>query len=333
MELKKNHFVQKMLDYVLKLPEFEQETEPTRSTKRKLKSNEEADCPICTKSVLIKKMNEHIDSGCKLFLKVELEYQKKGSVPYDLYKTPQLKQMLLKEGLFTNGDRKMLIKRHSYYIELFNSNCDAKCPKSVQELLKMVQEWEKSTSGTKMTFGKTKEEDLIIVNSHMKSYGNEFDQLIANVKAKRLKTESRAVKEEPVFIIDSDDEITAESVDISATIDQGDENVAEEEGCIELEESRIHEITSVVSNFIEKQNTKAPENRDNEYVKEQISNVKSSVKSSNLLESTDDQKNVLEMPKERYKRLLRNVNGPNVTKQTDKEYAIDSDFDEIPLRW
>ena len=199
MELKKNHFVQKMLDYLMTTDEFktkQEETSKVESRSKRKVNTDTVDCPICAKQVLLKDINKHMDSNCKLFMKIQHEYTKKGSVPYDLYKTPQLKQMLQQDGLQTVGDRRQLIKRHSYYVELFNSNCDAKNPKSMSELQKMVTEWEKTSSGTKLVFGKGKELDQTIVNSHMKSYANEFDQLIAAVKAKRESAGSKRRKME-----------------------------------------------------------------------------------------------------------------------------------------
>ena len=226
MELKKNHFVQQILDYLLKTDEFKPKEEsslPEGRSKRKI--TEFVDCPLCAKQVLLKHINAHMDSKCRSHIKQKQVLVKKGSVPYDLYKLAQLKQILLQDGLPTHGDRKQMIKRHSYFVELFNSNCDSSNPRSTSELLKMVIEWENNTSGTKIQFGKNADEDKIIVDAHMKCYGSQFEDMIRSVRqkqeqSKKIKLDNDA--ESPTIVCLSD----TEHEEVSTTSGILDEHIA-----------------------------------------------------------------------------------------------------------
>ncbi|KAF9929991.1 E3 ubiquitin-protein ligase rad18 [Linnemannia zychae] len=47
-------------------------------------------------------------------------------------------------GLPTNGDKTLMQKRHAEYTTIFNANCDSTRPKSIAELKKLMQAWEKA---------------------------------------------------------------------------------------------------------------------------------------------------------------------------------------------
>ena len=94
-------------------------------------------CPICSQSVRIDKINEHIDSGCKMPVSSDNTKQKnawnkifdtrpKGKArasdedegkylpkaSYTVLKDKQLRELLSKYELSTAGDRNALIARH-----------------------------------------------------------------------------------------------------------------------------------------------------------------------------------------------------------------------------
>ncbi|CAG8446364.1 5864_t:CDS:2 [Diversispora eburnea] len=74
---------------------------------------------------------------------------KKPKLVYCLIKDKSLKNMMKEEGLSLNGNRIELIKRHSYFTYLWNSNVDATNPKTKESLIKEVQKWERTQQNQK----------------------------------------------------------------------------------------------------------------------------------------------------------------------------------------
>ncbi|CAG8471783.1 12605_t:CDS:2, partial [Acaulospora colombiana] len=63
---------------------------------------------------------------------------------YSLIKDKKLKDMLKDEGLPLSGNRSDWQKRHAYFIHLWNSNADATKPKTKEELIREVKNWERA---------------------------------------------------------------------------------------------------------------------------------------------------------------------------------------------
>ncbi|KAF9106935.1 E3 ubiquitin-protein ligase rad18 [Mortierella sp. GBA35] len=63
---------------------------------------------------------------------------------YSLLNDKQLRKKLQELGLPTNGDKTLMQKRHAEYTTIFNANCDSTRPKSVAELKKAMQVWERA---------------------------------------------------------------------------------------------------------------------------------------------------------------------------------------------
>lgn len=108
-------------------------------------------CPICNKYVIFKDLNAHMDFGCKSgsnsnFFKKRSSKKRsfKASVPYSCYNDKELRKLLSSDGLKSNGDRQSLIKRHTEFLNIHNSNLDRLEPKSQEWVLSQVEEWEKN---------------------------------------------------------------------------------------------------------------------------------------------------------------------------------------------
>ena len=69
---------------------------------------------------------------------------KKPTVSYHSMNRKKLVDLCQKEGLDVTGNETELKHRHSYFITLYNSECDSEHPKPVKELLKEVKNREKA---------------------------------------------------------------------------------------------------------------------------------------------------------------------------------------------
>lgn len=63
---------------------------------------------------------------------------------YSLLNDNALRKKLTGLGMPTNGPRALLTKRHTEWVNLVNSNCDSRNPKSKRELLHELDVWERS---------------------------------------------------------------------------------------------------------------------------------------------------------------------------------------------
>lgn len=71
--------------------------------------------------------------------KTKLSLQRKTIPSYHGMKRKKLTELCVKEGLPCNGSDEEMKKRHSDYITLYNSECDAAYPRSVGELVKEIK--------------------------------------------------------------------------------------------------------------------------------------------------------------------------------------------------
>ncbi|KAH8102938.1 hypothetical protein BXZ70DRAFT_927316 [Cristinia sonorae] len=141
----------------------------------------ETACPICSKVVPLKTINEHIDSGCvkysttvtqskqkqkegwvTLFSATEGSSSGKGKskeqaetvrpIPkasYDTLKLKRLKEMLQEYDLPLTGEREQLEARHQHWVILFNANLDSSQRKSLGQLRRDLAAWERADQGKK----------------------------------------------------------------------------------------------------------------------------------------------------------------------------------------
>ncbi|GLB35428.1 hypothetical protein LshimejAT787_0209930 [Lyophyllum shimeji] len=156
-------------------------------------------CPLCTKRVKYKRINQHMDKGCKdtppdsttsgwnKLMAKPSKGKKNASrdtsddednirlpkASYATLKDKKLKEMLVEQGLSTTGDRNQWIQRHQRWVMIYNANLDrsSKHRKTKQELRKELKKWEDE----KVRKKKTTVEDTA---AHEKRHKGEFAQLI-----------------------------------------------------------------------------------------------------------------------------------------------------------
>ncbi|KAF2103442.1 DNA repair protein rad18 [Rhizodiscina lignyota] len=108
---------------------------------------------------------------------------------------PQLNYSLLKDGALKKkfddlgipnwGSRELLIRRHTEWVNLYNSNADSSTPKSNRELLRELDLWERSQGGrapARDALSKKKDFDG---KAWMEGNKSQFDELIREARKKR----------------------------------------------------------------------------------------------------------------------------------------------------
>jgi E3 ubiquitin-protein ligase RAD18 len=106
---------------------------------------------------------------------------------YALLKESALKKKLQELGIPTSGKRELLIRRHTEWLHLWNSNCDASeyKRKTKRELLKELETWERIQGGNaNMPEAKVMRKDFDGA-AHANAHKNQFDDLIADARKKR----------------------------------------------------------------------------------------------------------------------------------------------------
>ncbi|KAL0471358.1 uvs-2 protein [Neurospora intermedia] len=66
------------------------------------------------------------------------------ALAYSMLRDTALRKKLSELGLSTHGSRQLLEKRHKEWITLWNANCDSSRPKKRSELLRNLDEWERT---------------------------------------------------------------------------------------------------------------------------------------------------------------------------------------------
>lgn len=114
-------------------------------------------------------------------------------ISYGLMKDTALRKKLADLGISNGGPRPLLIKRHTEWVNLVNSNCDSSRPRTKRELLIELDTWERS-QGRNILNGLGGNESSTVMRKDFdgaawaSSHNNDFQQLIAkarqNAKAK-----------------------------------------------------------------------------------------------------------------------------------------------------
>ncbi|KAJ9644502.1 E3 ubiquitin-protein ligase rad18 [Coniosporium apollinis] len=116
---------------------------------------------------------------------------------YSLLKDNALRKKLQELGIASWGPRPLLIRRHTEWVNLYNSNCDSSRPRSKRELLAELETWERTQGGSAPNAGAApagvmrKEFDG---QAWARSNHDHFEDLIAQARKKRTPTD--ATKEE-----------------------------------------------------------------------------------------------------------------------------------------
>ena len=110
-------------------------------------------------------------------------------ISYGLMKDQALRKKLTELGIPNHGPRPLLIKRHTEWVNLVNSNCDSSRPRSKRELLSELDTWERS-QGRNILSGLGGAETNSVMRKDFDgaawavSHGNDFQQLIARARQK-----------------------------------------------------------------------------------------------------------------------------------------------------
>ena len=123
---------------------------------------------------------------------------------YSLLKDGPLKKKLQELNIPTWGNRQLLIRRHTQWVDIYNANSDSPRPKPERQLLKDLDVWERTQGGHATGQGQTgpvgvmrKDFDGIEWTGKHK---DQFSDLIAQARAKRKSAapaETKAEEEKP----------------------------------------------------------------------------------------------------------------------------------------
>ncbi|KAM3846470.1 E3 ubiquitin-protein ligase RAD18 isoform 3-T3 [Vipera latastei] len=136
------------------------------------------ECPVCGVPVQELHINSHLDSCLTRDEKkdsLRSSGQKRKSLPklvYSLLSDRDLKKRLKEHGLSTQGTKQQLIKRHQEFVHMYNSECDSLNPKSVAEIVKELENIEKTQA--QLDASKPKEDSMIFTKHQTE---NEIDEI------------------------------------------------------------------------------------------------------------------------------------------------------------
>ncbi|XP_062977562.1 E3 ubiquitin-protein ligase RAD18 [Elgaria multicarinata webbii] len=168
------------------------------------------ECPICGVPVQELHINKHLDS---CLTKDEKKDSLRSSghtrkllpkVVYNLLSDRDLRKRLKDYGLSTQGTKQQLIKRHKEFVHMYNSQCDSLNPKSVAEIVKELENVEKTRMQLEsskpredsMTFAKNQTENEIdeIHRDYRKKHKAEFQLLIDQMNKRKKNTSKVKLK-------------------------------------------------------------------------------------------------------------------------------------------
>nr|XP_056719858.1 E3 ubiquitin-protein ligase RAD18 [Euleptes europaea] len=186
------------------------ETPSTSATKVVAK----VECPVCGVPVQELLINKHLDSCLTSDEKKESlrsSGHKRKALPkvvYNLLSDRDLRKRLKEHKLSTQGTKQQLIKRHQEFVHMYNAQCDSLNPKSVDEIVKELENNEKTRAQLEskmagkrdMTFTKHQAENEIdeIHRDYRKKHKAEFQLLIDQMnKRKKKANKTKTAEEEP----------------------------------------------------------------------------------------------------------------------------------------
>lgn len=177
-----------------------------------LKNNSNIECPVCTKSVPMTRINDHLDSSCKSYLLSDktassskseqkdawsklLDGKKSGKekekadpelhtpIPrasYTVLKDKQIRDLLAAHDLSTSGDRSQLIARHERWVAVYNANLNSSLAlrKRATELRSEMRRWEEEKRASR------KEPLKIDITEYRRANKAEFDKLVQLARPK-----------------------------------------------------------------------------------------------------------------------------------------------------
>ncbi|XP_044531916.1 E3 ubiquitin-protein ligase RAD18 [Gracilinanus agilis] len=173
---------------------------PEKPSTSAFKEVTKVECPVCSVSIPEAYINKHLDSCLSREDKKESlrsSVNKRKTMPkvvYNLLSDRDLRKKLKEHGLSSHGNKQQLIRRHQEFVHMYNAQCDSLHPKSVAEIVKEIENIEKTRvhlesnklneSFQAMVFTKNQTEKEIddIHSKYRKEHQNEFKQLVDEVK-------------------------------------------------------------------------------------------------------------------------------------------------------
>ena len=120
------------------------------------------------------------------------------SINYALYTETSLRKKLKELGIPNHGNKELMRKRHTEWVNLWNANCDSSRPKPKRDLLRELETWERTLGrqiekSTGSTGVMVKDFDR---DGWAKTQKGEFDDLIRKAREKRKAAVSSEQKDE-----------------------------------------------------------------------------------------------------------------------------------------
>ncbi|XP_072454691.1 E3 ubiquitin-protein ligase RAD18 isoform X2 [Notamacropus eugenii] len=184
---------------------------PEKPSTSAFKEVPKVECPVCSVSIPEAYINKHLDNCLSREDKKESlrsSVNKRKTMPkvvYNLLSDRDLRKKLKEHGLSSHGNKQQLIRRHQEFVHMYNAQCDSLHPKSVAEIVKEIENMEKTRvhlesnklNENVMVFTKNQTEKEIddIHSKYRKEHQNEFKLLVDEVKSRYKKTGKLLTKE------------------------------------------------------------------------------------------------------------------------------------------
>lgn len=108
------------------------------------------------------------------------------AINYSLLKDGPLRKKFRELGIPDFGNRTLLQRRHTEWVNLWNANCDAKHPKSKRELLNELDIWERTQGGSAAQLGFVSNATVMRKDFNAakwsENHDSDFKRLIANAR-------------------------------------------------------------------------------------------------------------------------------------------------------
>ena len=177
---------------------------------------------------------------------------------YTLLKDNALRRKLQELGIPTWGPRQLLIKRHTEWVDIYNSNSDCLRPRSVKDLLKDLDAWERSQGGLAPTQGNSTTTGVMKKDFDQEDWKDRhkdhYNELIASAKARRsvptkereeASTEKGSLPQDSKIMIGNSILVTTETNDHHLPATMTDANPVSKEST--LKEAPTNDPTSPVN--------------------------------------------------------------------------------------
>lgn len=203
-----------------------------RDGKTQNKEEDLVDCPVCGQKMAPTRINLHLDScltskdrkdnlrstssqspkkedqntsetsshvGANSFIPQVVRRKPLNKLVYTLLSNTDLKRKMKEHGLSIKGDRQTLVKRHQEFTIIYNSECSKPKPKSVAEIVRLVEEGERKKNKAvekrdKLNFDRdqTPEDIDKMKSEYMSQNQNEFTRLINEIRNRKKKDENNS---------------------------------------------------------------------------------------------------------------------------------------------